>query len=543
MKKFLDKAKSKLQELDSGPRSSNSQPQQFQQPLPQNDEASTLQPPAPIDIIRYRYHHGTNLGSIFVLERWLHGSMFPASSAGGSEYDAISASLKEMGVDATREKWETHWRNAITDSEFEWLAREAKCTSIRLPIGYFTLGRQFTRGTIFEGIADTGVYDGAWAAVRDLVTRARSWGIGVLLDLHALPGGANKDEHSGTTSGKAEFWESRRNQDLGKSCAGFLARETLSLDGVIGIQLVNEAGWGAKGMYEWYEEAILEIARVDQGIPVYISDAWNLKACSGWTNERHALKGGPRNPVVIDTHKYYTFDEKDRSRAPQEIIQQIPGELGQLDGKDGSLTDRGEAQVIIGEYSCVLDGRTWGRVPGEEKAGLVQQFGRAQSQRWQQRTGGSYFWTYKMDWMDGGEWGFAQQSKAQNIIPPHSLTLNNGDVQGRVHHAWERRNEMHAGACRGHENYWNQTSPGQHFEHQRYSDGWLLGYSDATAFFAARSDGKLGNRAGEGGDKIGCLEIWVKKRLLESGQRGPFVWEWEQGFRAGVHAFYETAGI
>lgn len=47
--------------------------------------------PSPTDILRYRYHHGPNLGGIFVFEQWLHGSMFDANSAGSSELDAVTA--------------------------------------------------------------------------------------------------------------------------------------------------------------------------------------------------------------------------------------------------------------------------------------------------------------------------------------------------------------------------------------------------------------------------------------------------------------------
>lgn len=67
--------------------------------------------------------------------------------------------------------------------------------------------------------------------------------------------------------------------------------------------------------------------------------------------------------------------------------------------------------------------------------------------------------------------------------------------------------------------------------------------SDTHSFVTMRANGALGDRAGDGGDKIGCLEIWVKKRLFESGQRGWFVWKWEHGFRAGVGAFYKCVGI
>ncbi|TVY51703.1 putative glycosyl hydrolase, partial [Lachnellula suecica] len=346
-----------------------------------------------------------------------------------------------------------------------------------------------------------------------------------LIDLHALPGGANGDAHSGSCSGKAELWGKKKNLELTKKVLHAIASEVRNgMGGVVGIQVVNESVYDAPHMYDFYEQAIGVIGNVDQSIPVYISDAWDLGKALSWTNGR---RGGPRNPVVVDTHKYYTFDEKDRSRAPQEIIGQIGGELGELDGKEGSLADRGEAQLVIGEWSCVLDGRTWGRVQPQEKDGLVTQFGRAQSQKWQQKAGGSYFWTYKMDWMDGGEWGFAEQTKKGNIPPPPYLTLPSQEVRNRIQAANDRRGELGNSAKQGHEGYWNHTSPGQQFEHWRFGQGWDTGYSDAMKFFGARVDGALGDRVQEGGDKIGCLDIWVKKRLFESGQGGKFVWEWE----------------
>lgn len=536
MKKFLDKAKSSFKD------SPHSQQQQQQQPLQTHDQPSTITPPSPLDIIRYRYHHGTNLGSIFVLEQWLSNSMFIDGCPGGSELDAVSYHLAQHGPDATRQKWQDHWANAVSDSDFDWLVREAKCTSIRLPVGYFTFGRKYCRGTPFEKVAE--VYDGAWAAVRTFVERARSWGIGVLLDLHALPGGANGDAHSGSSTGKPEFWGSRKNMDLATRCLVFMAQEVQrGMDGVIGIQLCNEAVWDAKGMYDWYEHVISEISAVDDSIPIYISDAWDLNRALGWTNSRHALRGVPKNPIIVDTHKYYTFSDADRAKAPPQIISSIPNELNELSGKEGSLADRGEAQVIVGEYSCVLDGQTWSRCRPEEKEGFVAQFGQAQSQRFQQRTGGAYFWTYKMDWMDGGEWGFAEQTKKHNIAPPAGMLLAASDVKARAQKASDERARRAQEAQSGHENYWNATAPGKQFEHQRYGDGWQLGYSDALTFFAARADGAFGGRAGEGADRVGCADVWIKKRLLESGQRGEFVWEWEQGFRAGLAAFYEVVGI
>jgi len=540
MKKLISKAKSTLQDFDSQLQfSSSSGPKSV---VTQTSQPFTITPPKPIDVLRYRYHHGANLGSIFVLEQWLFGSMFPPGSPGGSELDAVTTSVRTIGLHDTREKWENHWRNAVTDVDFEWLVREAKCTSLRVPIGYFTLGGNFSKGTPFENVKD--VYVNAWAAVRDLIARARSWGIGILLDLHAVPGGANTDEHSGSTSGKAELWGKKKNLDLAKKALVFVAQEIQQgIDGVVGIQVCNEAIWDARGMYEWYEDVIGAIGAVDQSIPVYISDGWDLNRALNWCNGRKVFGNSVKNPVVVDTHRYFTFDEKDRNQAPGEIIARVPGELGELQGKEGNICDKGEAQVIVGEWSCVLDGRTWGRVRPEEKDGLVKEFGQTQTQKWQDKAGGHYFWTYKMEWMDGGEWGFAEQTKKNNISPPKYLKLSSEDIKTRAHSSQARRQELGSSARGAHEGYWNQTSPGVTFQHELYSEGWEIGFSDAYSFFTMRSENGLGNKATEGGDKIGCLEIWVKKRLLESGHRGGFVWEWEQGFRRGVSDLYQCVGI
>ena len=75
-------------------------------------------------------------------------------------------------------------------------------------------------------------------------------------------------------------------------------------------------------------------------------------------------------------------------------------------------------------------------------------------------------------------------------------------------------------------------------EHWRYESGWKVGYADALAFFEGR-----GRQGVVGGNRIGNLEIWVLKRIRESGFRGDFVWEFEQGLRRGIHDFYSVVGL
>lgn len=167
------------------------------------------------------------------------------------------------------------------------------------------------------------------------------------------------------------------------------------MDGVIGLQLCNEAITDAPGMYGWYDSVINALTQVDVSLPVYISDAWNLGQAVQYIKGKNRI-GNYNNPVVIDTHKYYTFAESDKQQTPQQIIGRVSGELGELDGNQGNVVDRGAAEVVIGEYSSVMDGQTWAKVDPSQRRDLTIQFGREQSRRWQARAGGSYFWTYKM---------------------------------------------------------------------------------------------------------------------------------------------------
>lgn len=532
MKKFMDKAKSALHK--DGGDGAAFPAQQQQQPI-QQDRPTSVQPPTPADVTRYRYHHGTNLGSVFVLERWLTGSMFPDSANGSSELTAAEAWVKQEGVERARERFERHWKDYVSDSDLDWLKDVARCTTVRLPIGYFTLGPQYSEGTPFKKVA--AVYQNAWNAVKELVRRCHDRGIGTLIDMHGLPGGANGQDHSGTNSGKAELWSSRSNRDLATRSLCFVAEQARGMEGVAGIQIINEAEFNAKGMYDWYDHVLQEFARIDSTIPVYISDAWDLNRAASWSQSRNSLRNAQSNPVVVDTHLYWCFSDADKAKTPQHITSEVPRKLSELDGKEGSVIDHGAAQAVIGEYSCVLDGQTWSKSQGAPKDDLVRQFGNAESQLFQQRAGGAFFWTYKMDWMPGGEWGFRQMTEAHAITPPHSLSLSSSDVQQRSQHAQQQQQQCKQNTVGSHCQYWDSQHPGT-YEHWRFEQGWELGWNDSMAFFAMR-----GQSGHEGADRIGMLDLWCLKRLRESGQGGKFAWEFEQGFRQGVRDFGQCVGV
>jgi aryl-phospho-beta-D-glucosidase BglC (GH1 family) len=541
MKGFLKKAKAELKDHsqrnhktgDSG-QSGNPQwqPQQPFAPSLQGQHQGIGDLTA-LDILRYRYHHGTNLGSVYVIERWLQPSRFPEGAAGSSELAAVQTWVDREGIAGAKQKFEEHWSTIVADEAIGWLANVAKCTTVRLPIGYYDLpGAIFTRGTPFEPYAE--VYTGAWQSIRTLIQRLRAHSIGVLIDLHALPGGGNSQEHSGTNSGRAELWTNPRNRELGVQCCRFVAEDTMAGAQIAGLQLVNEAEWESQRMYEWYDECVAAVSGVDPGIPIIISDGWNLSKAVDWSLQKNSIYSEVQSPVIIDTHYYWAFTEDDKAKSPQQIIQEASTKLGQLDGKEGSVHDRGAVQVVVGEYSCVMTEDSWAKSNGVPKDQLVKQFGQAQSRRYQQRAGGSFFWTWKMDWMPGGEWGFKEKSDDGSIVPPKYAMMSADDRWARVEKARHERDRRMQEAFQQHVSYWSGVDPNGQYEHEKYEHGWQVGYQDAFAFF----EGK-----GTQGDKIGMLEVWILKRMRESGYRGGFTWLFEQGLRKGVLDFYAAAEI
>lgn len=150
-------------------------------------------------------------------------------------------------------------------------------------------------------------------------------------------------------------------------------------------------------MYNWYDSVIGQMNGIDSSMPIYISDAWNLAKCVKYCNGKNSLQAGrSANPIVIDTHLYWAFSDDDKRKSPQQITQEASNKLSELDGHSGAVIDHGAIGVVIGEYSCVLTEDSWGKIAKEQKDGAVQKFGQTQSQRYQSRAGGSFFWTYRM---------------------------------------------------------------------------------------------------------------------------------------------------
>lgn len=89
---------------------------------------------------------------------------------------------------SSRSVLEKHWDTWITEDDFAWL-QQTGINTVRIPIGYWSLGADYCQDTPFEEVAS--VYDRSWPRILRAISWAVKYDIGVLVDLHGAPGSQN----------------------------------------------------------------------------------------------------------------------------------------------------------------------------------------------------------------------------------------------------------------------------------------------------------------------------------------------------------------
>ena len=480
--------------------------------------ATPGQPPSRKQIYRCRQNYGTNIGSCFVIERFMFHDIFPGGA--NNELEAVSQWTRELGPDRTREKFEQHWNNFMNEDDWRWLESH-EVTSVRIPIGYWNVGGgRFVGGTRFQDYGRN--YVNSWKIFREkFVEAAGRHSIGVVVDMHAIPYGGNGESHSGEKNGgKGEIWDNENAQLLMMELLAFIAEDLRGYDNISGIQVVNEADDNGRDRPEenfakqarYYAAAINLIREKDGSVPVILSDAWWPPRLLNWIknhqNDENSIG------VVLDHHCYRCFLWDDKQKDPQKIINDLNNDLLQMpaDGVD----------IMVGEYSCVLDEESWRRGDFMSKRDeYARAFGNRQIDLMLQRANvGYYFWSYKFQSGNGGEFDFRQMSDKGSVHPPPSIKGKKIPDQGKL-------NDRLNSAYKSHVEFWNRTSPNENFEHERYREGFITAWNDASRF--AEFNGSI---IGKRSWKTARFQEHIKAR-----GKGNYAWEWQHGFDAGIQNF------
>lgn len=454
-------------------------------------------------IYRNRFNNGVNLGALFVLESWIFDSQL-TECGGNCELECVGNISQKLSPNEAVKRLSEHYKQYIDKIDWVWLRDVAKITAIRVPIGYWHVNNGgFTKGLPFEPLME--IYEKAkpWYIFKSLIEKANQYNIGILIDIHGLPGGANNESHSGDVTGNSSFFNTPKYVNkMINEIIPFIVKDTaLPYENIIGIQIVNEAKFNEKGKAEkdYYERAIKVINQLDPQLPIVISDGWWPEQWSDWLNKRKF-----DSFVVIDSHVYRCFSDEDKSKTAQEIIKSL---------KNTVSFPYDKADFVVGEFSCVLDEQTWSKTDGIKEA-LVKQFGNEQINIFNKvASWGWFFWTLQFQWGDGGEWGFVPQ-------------VNSGTIPLRKKTSIEIDDKEMNSIFEEHVNYWSDK--GENFEHERYKDGLRQAINDIQNF------DKFDN------SRIGRLHSWTlmrREQYIKTHGDSEFMWEWDQGYQRGILEF------
>ncbi|RPD66317.1 glycoside hydrolase [Lentinus tigrinus ALCF2SS1-7] len=348
--------------------------------------------PAKATVFRYRQQQSVNLGSWFVHEQWMTPSLFTCAS--GSQISELDIASGWGSPDRARQLLERHWDTFINTSDFQYLA-SIGINTVRLPIGYWSLGPDFCQGTPFEPVA--AVYQNAWSRVVRAINMAADSGIGVLVDLHGAPGSQNGQPHSGISDGQVNLFGNDWFENKTMAVLSFLTQQLVNVTNVVGIQILNEPN-NVDGLPDFYARAIATIrntSSASKDLPLYIHDGFNLTRFSAFVANRTDF-------VVQDHHSYFVFTASDASESASDHIQDIHDSIAQ---DLGAASDHQRRNLVVDEFSCALTDQSLNGEANPDQA--RRDFCEGQMQIYQNETAGWAFWAYnKEDCYDDPGWCF-----------------------------------------------------------------------------------------------------------------------------------------
>ncbi|KAF9556543.1 glycoside hydrolase [Agrocybe pediades] len=481
------------------------------------------------DIYRYRKQRGVNLGSWFVLERWISDTPFRnAKAPAQSDLDVAHGSNAQ-------EILEQHWDTWIQESDWDWIARHG-INSVRIPIGYYHLcgaDPSVLHATDFQPFHD--VYSGAWSRIVRAIQSAAARNVGVLIDLHAAPGKQNNDSHAGT-SDRANFFGDVHNQNctlrvlksLIQTLTLLLQESNPPLNNIIGIELLNEPHPPSDhALQKWYTEAISTIRELDSSIPIYIGDCWRLDTYADFISH-HASSG----PLVLDHHLYRCFTSSDIHTSVQDLSRSLAdhsASFPQALKRAAEKIGRAGGGVVIGEWSGALNPGSLRGVPGEQREYVDVQLG-----LYEKVCAGWFFWTYKKEHGSDTGWSFRDAVDGgafPELAGPQRKNVDNSEGGvARRNRALEESKRQAFGA---HIDYWSRISGS--YNHPLFESGFEAGWNDAYTFMLSTPS------SSPCVTQLGFIGAWARRR---SSDHSKHYWEFEHGFMQGVdaaNAHYQAA--
>lgn len=240
--------------------------------------------------------HAVNLGGWLLWEGWMWGGGFTKESV-------IKERLYNLlGKEAYTKFLQQYYDNYITEKDIALIAQHG-FNCIRLPFNY----------RIFE--ADNNQYIDGFKKLDEVISWCKKYGLYVIPDMHAAPGGQNNLFISDPENTK--LWNSEENQkhanDLWRKIAERYNNDTT----IAGYDILNEPDVNNTAtLIDFYKTLVKNIRSVDTN---------HLLIIEG-NNLAHSFKGFPAkldDNQVYSYHYYPWFNEKNKLKNLKNITSEI----------------------------------------------------------------------------------------------------------------------------------------------------------------------------------------------------------------------------
>ena len=319
---------------------------------------------------KYTPFRGVNLGGWLIVEKWLTPSLF----SGTTVQDEWGLSRTAIG----RARLRRHRKTFITEQDFAWLQSHG-VTFVRLPVPYWA-------------VVHTDEYVSAQKELDWAMKMAEQYGIKVLIDLHAVPGGQNTGDHSGR-KGHMEWFERQDYQVQTLSILKVIARRYRDSPALWGIEIMNEPDTKrhVRLLKRFYRQVYRELRQIIRpGTVVVFHDGFRPLRFAGTLMRRSQY------PVMMDVH-WYAFPLRRIKKFKTYV--RVSGIIRRWLLRWLWLWQ----PVIIGEWSSVLPQRFFDEQPVKNHTALLLQ-NIAMQHRAYARATGMMYWNYKAE--GDGMWNY-----------------------------------------------------------------------------------------------------------------------------------------
>lgn len=307
---------------------------------------------------------GVNLGSWLLMEGYILGGRNIAEGVFKKSF------TKKYGLRACQEFEKLFRANFIQENDFSNISKMgANC--IRLPFNFHLIA---------EG------NDGI-SYLKNALSWAQKYNLGVILDLHAAPGAQNCDWHADSEKAKALFWEKKSYREQALDIWETVIDEFKDEPALVGFDVINEPVLGNKPtaiLADFYKSAIRRIKAIDKKHIIFLEG-------DNWAQRIDFLGSLLEENVSISIHTYqplnYTFNYVPFCKYPGEIdkefwnVEKIERYLKPY----FEFSRKNKVDVFVGEFGINWRGGHWGEL--DYLSGILSVF---------EKFSFSYtYWTYK----------------------------------------------------------------------------------------------------------------------------------------------------